>query len=238
MSVPASVIVRRFQVECDVGDHVFLSADESAFADLEEDGAHVDAVLLRGGFGVTEEVGDVHAELTDLAVCCADTSASVQCVAIRMERHRDRDARSRIGGHAQLADGLIERGFDMACSYKKRTAAPFPHAILNTQLFLDYANAGAEMSYPFIPMTVNCDGQHAIARKGGLARFTDIELEVLDPSGPTPARCLGVVRPRGDRRLQLQQGICRVFAVGRHARGGANRSYHWTVAGRSGYTGQ
>lgn len=97
-------------------------------------------------------------------------------------------------GARQLADGLIERGFDMAYSYKKRTAAHFPHAILNTQLFLDYANAGAEMSYPFIPMTVNCYGQHAIARKGGLARFADIESEVLDPSGPTPARCFQVGR--------------------------------------------
>jgi hypothetical protein len=38
---------------------------------------------------------------------------------------------------------------------------------------------------------VNCYGQHAIARRGGLARrFADIDTEELDPIGPTPARCM------------------------------------------------
>lgn len=92
----------------------------------------------------------------------------------------------------RLADNLINMGVDMAYSYKKRAGAHFPHAILNTQLFLDYDNAGAEMSYPFLPMTVNCYGQHAIARKGGLARFAEIADEVLDPAGPTPKRCFEV----------------------------------------------
>jgi hypothetical protein len=97
----------------------------------------------------------------------------------------------------RLADTMIADGFDMAYSYKKRAGAHFPHAILNTQLFLDYENAGAEMNYPFIPMTVNCYGQHAIARRGGLARFAEIEDEVLDPAGPTPARCFQVGRAVG-----------------------------------------
>ena len=70
-----------------------------------------------------------------------------------------------------LATSLIDDGVDMAYSYRKRAGAHFPHAILNTQLFLDYDNAGAEFPYPLVPMTVNCYGQHAIARKGGLARF-------------------------------------------------------------------
>lgn len=91
-----------------------------------------------------------------------------------------------------LTDGMIGRGFDMAYSYRKRAGAHFPHAILNTQLFLDYSDAGTRMSYPFVPMTVNCYGQHAIARKGGLARFADIDTETLDPIGPTPARCFQV----------------------------------------------
>ncbi|MET7640781.1 extradiol ring-cleavage dioxygenase [Streptomyces sp. NPDC005438] len=90
----------------------------------------------------------------------------------------------------ELADGLIRRGFDMAYSYRKRAGAHFPHAILNTQLFLDYDNAGAKLPYRLLPVTVNCYGQHAIARKGGLARFADIEEESLDPSGPTPRRCM------------------------------------------------
>jgi hypothetical protein len=92
----------------------------------------------------------------------------------------------------QLADGLIHQGVDMAYSYRKRAGAHFPHAILNTQLFLDYDHAGAEFPYKLIPITVNCYGQHAIARKGGLARFGDIRDETLDPSGPSPARCMAV----------------------------------------------
>jgi hypothetical protein len=89
----------------------------------------------------------------------------------------------------QLADGLINAGFDIAYSYQKRRNAPFPHAIANTQLFLDYDHAGTEFPYPIVPITVNCYGQHAIARRGGLARFADIRDEQLDPVGPTPARC-------------------------------------------------
>ncbi len=93
-----------------------------------------------------------------------------------------------------LADALINDGVDMAYSYRKRECAHFPHAILNTQLFLDYEHAGAEFSYRLLPVTVNCYGQHAIARKGGLARFAEIADEKLDPSGPSPARCIAVGR--------------------------------------------
>src|SRR5271167_2389302 len=41
----------------------------------------------------------------------------------------------------QLTNDLIGQGFDIAYSYRKRSDAPFPHAIVNTQLFLDYRNA-------------------------------------------------------------------------------------------------
>lgn len=94
----------------------------------------------------------------------------------------------------RLADGLINDGVDMAYSYRKRDGAHFPHAILNTQLFLDYDHAGAQFPYRLLPITVNCYGEHAIARKGGLARFADISGEELDPSGPSPARCVEVGR--------------------------------------------
>ncbi|ALC25985.1 extradiol ring-cleavage dioxygenase [Streptomyces sp. CFMR 7] len=97
----------------------------------------------------------------------------------------------------ELADGLINDGFDMAYSYRKRPGAHFPHAILNTQLFLDYDHAGAEMPYKLLPVTVNCYGQHAIARKGGLARFGEIARESLDPAGPSPARCIALGRAIG-----------------------------------------
>lgn len=88
-----------------------------------------------------------------------------------------------------LTDALIEDGFDMAYSYKKRDGTHFPHSILNTQIFLDYDNYGAKLPYTLLPITVNCYGQHAIARKGGFARFADIKDEQLDPIGPSPARC-------------------------------------------------
>lgn len=108
-----------------------------------------------------------------------------------------------------LADRLIGDGFDMAYSYRKREGSHFPHAVANTQLFLDYPHAGTEFDLPILPITVNCYGQHAIARRGGLARFAEIENEQLDPIGPTPKRCMqlgaGVARAlRGeDRRIAL-----------------------------------
>lgn len=107
----------------------------------------------------------------------------------------------------RLTDALGEAGVDIAYSYRKRDGGRFPHAILNTQLFLDYAHAGREMSYPIVPITVNCYGQHAIARKGGLARFADIRDEELDPAGPSPRRCfeLGqrVARSYVDKGLRV-----------------------------------
>ena len=93
-----------------------------------------------------------------------------------------------------LADRLIADGFDMAYSYRKREGAHFPHAIANTQLFLDYHHAGREFDVPIIPITVNCYGRHAIARRGGLARFAEVWQEEADPSGPTPARCMELGR--------------------------------------------
>jgi hypothetical protein len=92
----------------------------------------------------------------------------------------------------QLANDLLDDGIDVAYSYRKRDKAHFPHAIANTQLFLDYDNAGREFPYKIVPITVNCYGQHAIARRGGLARFADIRDEQLDPVGPSPARCMAV----------------------------------------------
>jgi hypothetical protein len=91
-----------------------------------------------------------------------------------------------------LADDLLAADFDIAYSYQKREGAHFPHAIANTQLFLDYDNAGREFPYQMVPITVNCYGQHAIARRGGLARFADITDERLDPAGPSPARCFAL----------------------------------------------
>jgi hypothetical protein len=108
----------------------------------------------------------------------------------------------------RLTDDLLRADFDVAYSYRQLTAK-FPHAIGNTQLFLDYDKAGQGFPYPILPITVNCYGQHVIARKGGLARFADIADEDLDPVGPSPARCfaLGAAVARalskGDQRVAL-----------------------------------
>ena len=94
----------------------------------------------------------------------------------------------------RLTSELIEQGFDMAYSYEKRKDSAFPHAIVNTQLFLDYPEAGAKFDYPLIPITVNCYGPHVIARRGGLVRFAQIKEERTDPVGPSPARCFALGR--------------------------------------------
>lgn len=125
----------------------------------------------------------------------------------------DKDAKLTLHGAPaearELTTGLIEEGVDMAYSYKPRERSHFPHAILNTQLFLDYDKAGQEMNYPFIPMTVNCYGHHVIARKGGLARYAAIEKEVWDPAGPTPKRCfeVGAATARVLRKTDLRVAL-------------------------------
>jgi hypothetical protein len=90
----------------------------------------------------------------------------------------------------QVASDVISSGVDVAYSYEPRPGINFPHAFANTQIFLDYDNVGKEFPYPIVPMAVNCYGEHVIARRGGIARFADIQAgEHLDPPGPTPYRC-------------------------------------------------
>ena len=106
-------------------------------------------------------------------------------------------------GARRLADDLIGRGFDIAYSYRKRSDAPFPHAIVNTQLFLDYPHAGSRFDYRIIPITVNCYGQHAIARRGGLARFADYRRRTARPV-------------RAYTRPLLRAGPCSRAGISRH----------------------
>jgi hypothetical protein len=106
-----------------------------------------------------------------------------------------------------VAGGLIGADFDIAYSYRPRENTHFPHAIANTQLYLDYDNAGQRFRYPVVPVLVNCYGDRVIARKGGMARFAQIAAgEDLDPPGPSPARCFALgralartLRPRRER---------------------------------------
>ncbi|WP_020498672.1 hypothetical protein [Sciscionella marina] len=94
-----------------------------------------------------------------------------------------------------VATGLLEAGFDMSYAYRQREGIHFPHAIANTQLYLDYEHAGATFPYPMLPILVNCYGRHVIARKGGMAKFADIARgEELDPPGPSPVRCFEMGR--------------------------------------------
>ncbi len=90
----------------------------------------------------------------------------------------------------QLATDVLSNGIDVAYSYEPRPDIYFPHAFANTQVFLDYDNAGQKFPYPIVSLAVNCYGEHVIARRGGIARFADIKAgERLDPPGPSPVRC-------------------------------------------------
>lgn len=105
-------------------------------------------------------------------------------------------------GAPTYAKGLVRDvlgdGIDCAYSYRKREETHFPHAFANTQIFLDFENVGTEFPYPMVPIAVNCYGEHVIARKGGLARFAEINQgEDLDPPGPSPKRCFEFGRAVG-----------------------------------------
>ncbi|MCW8379733.1 DODA-type extradiol aromatic ring-opening family dioxygenase [Streptomyces justiciae] len=107
----------------------------------------------------------------------------------------------------EITAGVLANGVDVAYSYEKRKEMPFPHAFANTQVFLDWDNVGKRFPYPIVPLAVNCYGEHVIARRGGFARFAEINTgEVLDPPGPSPQRCYEfgravakTVRERGER---------------------------------------
>jgi hypothetical protein len=89
-----------------------------------------------------------------------------------------------------LVGDVLGAGVDCAYSYMPRPDTRFPHAFANTQIFLDWDDVGKGFSYPVVPIAVNCYGEHVIARKGGIARFAEIQAgEDLDPPGPSPQRC-------------------------------------------------
>jgi len=100
----------------------------------------------------------------------------------------DVDTQFELRGHAafgrDLAASLLHDEFDVAYAYTTREDRPFPHAVSNTVLFLDYHRVG--FPYPVVPMTVNCYGRLAVSRRGGMARFApDDGIPPLDPPGPT-----------------------------------------------------
>lgn len=107
------------------------------------------------------------------------------------------DTAHALRGHARfgrdLAAALLDDGIDVAYAYEPRADRPYPHAIANTAMFLDYHRRG--FPYPVVPFTVNCYGRLAIGRRGGMARFAAGEdVPPLDPPSPSPRRCLQVGR--------------------------------------------
>lgn len=108
----------------------------------------------------------------------------------------------------ELVAGLLDEQFDVAYSYRPRDGSEFPHAFVNTLLYLDYDRAGFD--YPIVPMSVNCYGSSVISRQGGMASFAEIRAAgEPDPPAPSPSRCFALggaiarVLSRGDRRVAL-----------------------------------
>ena len=111
--------------------------------------------------------------------------------------NEDKDERFELRGHAEfgrhLAASLLDDEIDVAYAYTPRADRPFPHAVANTVMFLDYHRTG--FPYSVVPMTINCYGRFAIGRRGGMMRFApDGTSPTLDPPSPSPRRCMAVGR--------------------------------------------
>jgi len=90
-----------------------------------------------------------------------------------------------------LARALIDRGIDMAYSYKPLHIDGLAHAFTNTLLYLDWDRQG--FPWPVIPFAINCYGSNLIHAKGGLsALFIPPQTDAPDPPAPQPWRCMEV----------------------------------------------
>jgi hypothetical protein len=75
----------------------------------------------------------------------------------------------------------------MAYAYQPLHHATLPHSFLNALLLLDYDRTG--LSYPVLPMSINCYGRRVISFHGGRSRFAD-SAKPVDPPSPNPRRCV------------------------------------------------
>jgi len=95
-----------------------------------------------------------------------------------------------VRGHREaasyIAQGLLDRDFDVAYAFKPHHHATLAHAFTNTYTYLDYDQHGFD--YPLIPFHVNCYGQDVFQGRLGL------DGDVPIPSAPTPRRCFDLGR--------------------------------------------
>ena len=99
-----------------------------------------------------------------------------------------------------LARDVLGHGVDVAYSYEKRDGLNFPHAFANTQVFLDWDSAGAELS---LPDRCPCGEllRRARHRPPGWFRAVRIDQDRwrwIRP-GPTPLRCFEFGQAVGSR---------------------------------------
>lgn len=87
-----------------------------------------------------------------------------------------------------VAEGLLERDFDIAYAYRPLHHEGLPHAFLNTILYLDYERVGFD--YPVVPFPINCYGRRVVSYKGFVSRFS--EHRQLDPPSPSPSRTMSL----------------------------------------------
>lgn len=105
----------------------------------------------------------------------------------------DETTERRIRGNRPLGKALtthlLRCGFDTAYAYALPKSATYPHAFLNTVLYLDDDRRGFD--YPVVPIAVNCYGEHVITRRGGMGRLAELANPLdPDPPAPTPSRCM------------------------------------------------
>ncbi|HEX3614767.1 MAG TPA: hypothetical protein VHU88_23970 [Sporichthyaceae bacterium] len=88
-----------------------------------------------------------------------------------------------------FAEALLADDIDMAYAYQPLHHPSLPHSFLNALLLLDYDRTG--LSYPVLPMAINCYGRRVISFHGGRSRFAD-RAKPFDPPSPSPRRCVDV----------------------------------------------
>jgi len=86
-----------------------------------------------------------------------------------------------------FVERLLEHEIDIAYAYRPREGVRFPHAFMNTALYLDY-HRDRGFPYTMLPISVNCYGRKVIADRGFRPNFGNDA--PLDPPSPTPGRCM------------------------------------------------